>query len=184
MRKFALLGLTILIMIFMFGCFPSRYVQYIESCYYDSIKNITRFNRLPLGYVEIPGNWNKTSYNNVSKQQFFRNIDSVSLAVAFWPEDQYGFYKRGETDMTFLNDFYEWDSKYIAEQINGQRKIIEQDSTQQSYILWNVYNDSDVNGYFLYGLKRGRVYNLYITTKKWKEQQKINFLKQLFTNKK
>lgn len=184
MKKFALLGLTILIMFLMFGCFPSRYVQYIESCYYDSVKNITRFDRLPLGFVEIPGKWNKISYNNVSKQQFFSNKDSISLAVAFWPEDQYGFYKRGETDMTFLNDFYEWDSKYLVEQIKGQRRVLERDSTKQSYILWNVYNDSDINVHILYGLKSGRVYNLSVSTKKWNEQQKIDFLKQLFKNKK
>ncbi len=162
------------------GCYPRKYVQYLESIRFDSIKQITRFDRLPLGYVEIPGNWHETRSDNVSKQQFFKNNDSVTIAIALWPKDRYGVYKKGQSDKSFLNDFYEWDSKYLADQIQGQRNILSQDSIQNNFILWRVYNDSLVDSYFLFGIKQGTVYNLYVTSKKWSDIQKIEFLENLF----
>jgi len=184
MRKIALFGLTMLLMIIMFGCFPSRNIQYFESCNYDATKNITRFEKLPLGYVDIPGKWYETTYNDYSKQQFFKNADSVSIAVVFWPQNQYSIYKHGETNMAFLKDYYDMNVKTIAMQSKGQWSIIKQDSINQNYILSKFYNDSKVDTYYLYGLINGSFYNLFVKTNKWNEQQKIDFLESMFIHKK
>lgn len=184
MRKYALFGLTFIMIILIFGCFPSRYVQYLESCQYDPKTNITRFDRFPLGYVDIQGKWDKTVYNNYSKQQFFKNIDSVSIAVVIWPQNRYDLYKKREKDITFLKDYYNRNSQFIAEQSKGQWSIIKQDSIQQSYIICKFNNDSNVDTYYLYGLINSSFYNLYVKTKNWNEQQKVDFLERMFMHKK
>ena len=58
---------------------------------YDAKKNTTEYFVFPYGQVSIPGKWEKTSYNSASRQQFFRNDESVNIAVSFGPYDKYEF---------------------------------------------------------------------------------------------
>ena len=73
---------------------------------YDAKKNTTEYFVVPYGQVSIPGKWEKTSYNSAARQQFFRNDESVNIAVSFGPYDKYEFpveiQIKGKLFLTFL----------------------------------------------------------------------------------
>ena len=82
-----------------------------------------------LWFSNFPGHWEKTSYNSISRQQFFRNQDSVIIAISFGRFDKYEFNMNGaEAGYNFIKAFYEWDSKYFVESHGLKRQVLESDS--------------------------------------------------------
>jgi len=63
--------LSILIITFLTSCVTQRECTTIVGCNYDKNKDKTDYIILPYGTVSIPGKWEKTNYNSVSRQQFF-----------------------------------------------------------------------------------------------------------------
>ena len=145
---------------------------------YDAKKNTTEYFVFPYGQVSIPGKWEKTSYNRVSRQQFFRNDESVNIAVSFGPYDKYEFNMDGSLKgYEFVEAYYEWESKYFVS--NGlECKILETDKANK-HILFRVFGNG-FDTYILICEKNGFVSNFSINaTDKWTEQQKVDFLKSL-----
>ena len=145
---------------------------------YDAKKNTTEYFVFPYGQVSIPGKWEKTSYNSASRQQFFRNDESVNIAVSFGPYDKYEFNRDGSLKgYEFVEAFYEWESKYFVS--NGlECKILETDKANK-HILFRVFGNK-FDTYVLICEKNGFVSNFSINaTDKWTEQQKVDFLKSL-----
>ena len=145
---------------------------------YDAKKDITEYFVFPYGQVSIPGKWEKTSYNSASRQQFFRNDESVNIAVSFGPYDKYEFNMDGSLKgYEFVEAFYEWESKYFVS--NGlECKILETDK-ENKHIIYRVFGNK-FDTYILICEKNGFVSNFSINaTDKWTEQQKVDFLKSL-----
>ena len=150
----------------------------IEGVDYDAKKNATEFFVVPYGQVSIPGKWEKTSYNSVSRQQFFRNDESVNIAVSFGPCNKYEFNLDGSLNgYEFAEAYYEWESKYFVS--NGlECKILETDK-ENKHIIFRVFGDG-FDTYTLICEKNGIASNFSIqATDKWTEQQKVDFLKSL-----
>ncbi len=146
---------------------------------YDATKNITTYFVLPYGQVNLPGKWDKSTYNSSSRQQFFRNQESVTVAVAFGPCNQYEFNKDGALKgYDFVEAFYKWDSEYFVS--NGlESKLLEADKSKNC-ILYRVFGKG-FDTYILIGEKNGNASNFSIqATDKWTEGKKIQFLKSLF----
>ena len=165
------------------GCASQR-VSTIVGCDYDESKNQTDYFVLPFGSVSIPGKWEKTNYNNVSGQQFFTNKDSIRIAIAFNRFDKYEFNADGtKNGYEFVKAFYDWDSQFFVDSYGLQRRVLENDSIY-NYILYQIYgltNGAKFDTYFLVGEKNGNVNNLsIITTDKWTNDNKIDFLKRLY----
>jgi hypothetical protein len=158
---------------------------------YNPTKNITNYFVFPYGSVSIPGKWNKTHYNSVSRQQFFTNQDSsVKIAIAFERYNNYEFNKDGaHTGYNFLKAYYEWDSKYFIDVYGLKRQPIETDSIN-NYLIYRLYGQTkkekeEFDSYFLIGEKNGNISNLLVCySDKWTEAEKIQFLKNLFLVKK
>ena len=151
---------------------------------YNEAKNITEYFVIPYGSVSLPGKWEKRNYDNVSKQQFFMNEDSVIVAVAFGRYDSYEFNRDGKLKgYDFVKAMYEWDSSYFQDTFGFQRKIIETDESK-NYIIYNISNpqkENSVNTFFLIREKNGNVSNFSVNyTDKWTEDEKIRFLKNLY----
>ena len=160
------------------GCFSQR-TSTIVGGGYDAAKDATNYLVFPYGEVSLPGKWEKCGYNKEACQQFFRNRDSVIVAISFAQYNRYEFNKDGAfKGNDFVKAFYEWDSKYFVS--NGfNRIILETDMTKQS-IIYRIFGDK-VNTYFLVREKDGHVSNISIHyTDKWSESEKIQFLKSLF----
>jgi hypothetical protein len=167
---------------FLSGCATQR-VSVIEGVDYDESQHRTHYFVLPYGRVSIPGKWQKTSYNSVSRQQFFTNADSIKIAIAIG-SNKYEFNPNGNlTGFAFAEAFYEWDSNYFVETYGLNRKLIEKDSTNQ-FLIWEIFGDINavkIDTYFLVGTKNRAVTNCSVTiTDKWSEPEKIAFLKDLF----
>jgi hypothetical protein len=79
---------------------------------YDEKKNQTTLTLLPYGNIVLPGKWTRTSYNQVSRQHFFTNHDSTTIAIAKNSKDKYPFFKPNRTDIEFVTSFVKWDSEY------------------------------------------------------------------------
>ena len=165
------------------GCASQR-VSTIVGCDYDESKNQTDYFVLPYGSVSIPGKWEKSNYNSISGQQFFANTDSIKIAIAFNRFDKYEFNADGsKKGYDFVKAFYEWDSRFFVDSYGLKRRIIENDSIN-NYILYQIYglaNGATFDTYFLVGEKNSNVNSLSImTTDKWTEYTKIEFLKGLY----
>ena len=146
---------------------------------YDAAKDITSYFVFPYGQVNLPGKWEKGTYNSSSRQQFFHNQDSVIVAVSFGPCDRYEFNKDGALKgYEFVEAYYKWDSEYFIS--NGlESRFIESDNTKNC-LLYRVFGKG-FDTYFLLGEKNGMANKYSIqATDKWTESEKIQFLKSLF----
>jgi hypothetical protein len=176
-------NLTLIFILILTACASQR-VTTIVGGDYDESKNQTDYFVLPFGSVSIPGKWEKTNYNSVSGQQFFTNIDSIKIAIAFNRFDKYEFNTDGSKNgYEFAKEFYEWDSKFLMDSYGLQRSVVENDSIN-NFILYQIHGSSNgvkFNTYFLIGVKNGNVSNLSImATDKWTEDKKTDFLKKLY----
>ena len=70
---------------------------------YKADKNITEYFVMPYGEVSLPGKWEKWQYVSNARQQFFKNADSVTIAISFGPANKYEFNKNGLLKKFLLN---------------------------------------------------------------------------------
>ena len=179
MRKIAA-PLFLSILILLTGCGSSKQAtSTIVGGDYDAAKNVTEYFVFPYGSVSLPGKWDKWKYDQSSRQQFFRNEESVTVAVSFGPCNKYEFNKDGALKgYDFVEAFYKWDSDYFVS--NGlESKLLETDKSKP-YLIYRVFGKG-FDTYILLGEKNGNASNFSIqVTDKWTEAQKIQFLKTLF----
>lgn len=173
----------LLLTIICIGC-SSQQLSTVNSAKYNEQKNRTDYFVLPFGSTSIPGKWTKTKYNEVSHQQFFKNKDSVSIAIAFTPVNKYEFNtKNPKKGFEFVNAFYEWDSEYFVTKHKLQREKIESNELQK-YIIWRLLgklDNANYDTYFLFGEKNGYANNFSVsTTNKWSSEEKVKFLKEMY----
>ena len=169
--------------VFMTNC-ATQQISTIVGGEYNVKKNETDYFVVPYGSVTIPEKWEKTNYNSISRQQFFRNQDSIIIAIAFGRFNKYEFNKDGsKTGYNFVKAYYEWDSKYFVESHGLKRQPIESDSTKNFmvYRIFGQVENGELDTYFLIGEKGGNISNFSISkTDKWTESEKIVFLKNLY----
>ena len=165
------------------SCVAPKATSTIVSCNYNEKKNQTEYMVFPYGSVSIPGKWKQGNYNQIAKQQFFKNSEDVSIAISFGSCEKYEFnHDNALKGFDFVQTFYEWDSEYFVNTYGFSKEMIETDSIS-NYIIWRIYgdyNNTSCDTYFLFGEKKGIANNFSITeTDKWTTEQKIIFLKQL-----
>jgi hypothetical protein len=182
-KKVTFLILTILLT----SCATQR-TSTIEGVNYNESKNVTDYFVMPYGSVSLLGKWEKKNYNEISRQQFFKNQDSVIIAIAFERYDKYEFNTNGsQSGFNFVKAYYEWDSNYFVDSHGFKRQIIESDSSNH-FMIYRIYGQkekTEFNTYFLIGEKNGNVSNFSISkTEKWSEIEKILFLKNIFLTEK
>ncbi|MGG5505781.1 MULTISPECIES: hypothetical protein [unclassified Myroides] len=166
------------------SCSSSR-VSYIKTSTYDQKEEVTTYTLSPLGTVKIPGQWEQTSYNSSSKQQFFTNRDnSATIALTFAPFTSYEFNKEGTLKgYDFTKAFYEWDSSYMKKTFNAEVTILEED-VDENYMIWQVdLKEEEIKTYFLFGEKNGVVRNFSVTKSNWTKSEVVVFLKELYLSK-
>lgn len=175
--------LYLTIISFLISCATQR-VSTIVGGEYNKSKNETDYFVFPYGSVTLPGKWEKTNYNTVSKQQFFKNKDFIIIAIAFSRYNKYEFNKKGSlTGYNFVKTFYEWDSKYFIDSHGLKREPLENDSIN-NYVVYRIYGQIEkgkFDTYFLIGEKNGNISNFSLSDiDKWTKNEKIVFLKNLF----
>jgi hypothetical protein len=143
---------------------------------YDKTKNITTLVLIPYGNYNIPGEWKKKAYNDVSGQHFLQRSDSAVIALTKNPKEWYPFYKKNSTEKDFLTSFYKWDSDY--HESKGRKTKILQDSTDSGFIVWQLTQDKS-EYIFLYAANKKFCFNLMSEENKMTEEQRIDFLKKL-----
>ncbi len=174
----------ILITIALLTSCASQKVSTLVAYNYDEEKNTTDYFILPYGSVSIPGRWNKTDYISISRQQFFKNFDNITIAIAFAPYDKYEFNAdKPKKELDFALAYYEWDSKYFVETHKLKREFMEKDSTN-NFVIYRIFGENEkgkFDTYFLVGERNGFVSNFSIMdTDKWDRKYKIDFLKRLY----
>ena len=166
--------LTLLILGLTISCSTTK-TSMIVSDSYDQNKNITTLVLLPYGNIDIPGQWTKTKYNEVSRQHFFDDKDSTTIAVTKNPQEKYPFYIETITNKEFVRKFFEWEKDHYKQ----QGFEIKEKSKSENFIVWTV-KGKNTNTIFLYGAKDGYAYNLGVFSDNWTEEKRIQFLKNLF----
>lgn len=173
------ISLPVCFLLLVFTACKTSYTSLIVADNYSEKDNKTILTLVPYGEVVIQGEWVKTTYDQASKQHFFVNADSTTVAVAKNPKQRYPFYKAEQTDEEFVSDFVKWDAGYWAEQGIHTRTLY--GSTADGYILWQAYNEEgSMNTLFLYGSKSGFAYNFSCTLRKWTVQEAQAFLSAMY----
>ncbi|BDC99475.1 hypothetical protein [Persicobacter psychrovividus] len=161
------LGLTI-------SCSTTK-TSVIVADSYDKSTNITTLSLLPYGSIEIPGQWTKTRYNEVSRQHFFVDKDSTSIAITKNPQEKYPFYHDSISDKEFAMKFFEWEKDFYEK--HGYE--IQESSKSNNFVIWTA-SGNNANTIFLYGAKNKYAYNFSVFSDNWAEEERVNFLKNIF----
>jgi hypothetical protein len=128
--------------------------------------------------LSLPGDWQVSSENKLTNQKFFRNKDSVLLALSVNPMSKYSFYSIGMQDTVFTSAFYMWESGHYTKS-GYDVKIIERQYNGQ-YIIFSAKKD-DINATLLYGGKKNKGYSLIILDpRKLTLNQQKSFLIQMY----
>lgn len=146
---------------------------------YDVKTNITTLALIPYGQINIPGHWKKTKYLEISKQHFFQDIDSTIIAVAKAPQENYSFYSEIMSGEEFAEAFFQWDSAFYSENGYQPDRVITE--IKGDFVIWKVI-DKNVNAFLVYGGKDDFAYNFGVFSDNWPDEQKINFLIELFVD--
>jgi hypothetical protein len=170
------LSLITIIILLISSCGTSRQTSILHGDSYDETTDNTTYILIPYGNVNIPGKWERTTYNQVSGQQFFTNANSASIAIAKTPKEKYSFYLETKNDSELVSDFYKWDSDYLEKQ--GLRITKLHEIETENFIIWQAIGE-DINNVFLFGIKNNLLIN-YMVSAKWTDERKIEFLTNLY----
>jgi hypothetical protein len=131
------------------------------------------------GIISIPGDWTLSSENKLTNQKFFRNKDSVLIAITRNPMEKFSFYSPGMADTLFTQSFYEWESKHFERQ--GFTVSIVEKHRNNEYIIWSVKGKENLDATLLYGGKKNFGYALsLLEPRTFTMNQRKAFLIQLF----
>jgi hypothetical protein len=164
-----------LVLVFLGSC-KTRQTTMLISDSYDEENDITSLLLFPYGNIDIPGKWIKTNYNETSKQHYFKNNDSTSIAVALNPVYKYPFHIDNLNNEQWVNEFYQWDSEYYRNQ--GYTTEILKLSDSGNFLVWKI-TGKNVNSMFLFGRKEEYAMNFAVYNN-LPDEQRINFLSELF----
>ncbi len=154
----------------------------IVGANYHEDRNETVLTMIPYGGFSIPDKWTKTSYNRVSKQHYFQNSDSTTIALAKNPKDSYPFYNKSLSDQDYLREFAKWESTYFKEQFSATVDIID-DQSGKGHMIWKATLPSEGHTtIYVYGVKKDFTYNISGYSKTWSEQKIQDFLLKLFND--
>jgi len=107
------------IILLLTSCYIQQATSILTSTYYDSKEDKTDYLYFPYGDIALPGKWVETTYNSSSRQQFFINQDSVSIAISFGPCNKVEFNADGnKKGFEFLEMFYNWSLNILLKYIN------------------------------------------------------------------
>ena len=166
----------LLIAAILVSCRASQTTMLISDSY-DETKDMTSLMLFPYGNINIPGKWTKTSYNETSKQHYFRNDDdSTSIAVTMNPMNKYPFHSDSLTYEAWVTEFYKWESEYYRNQ--GYTTEILKSDNFAKFLIWKITGEN-VNTVFLFGCKGGYAINYAVFTN-LSDNQRISFLTQLY----
>lgn len=174
-----LLKITIGLFLFALTSCKTTPTNLLFADQYDKEENQTILTLLPYGNIAIPGQWTKTTYNPSSRQHFFINKDTTSIAVTKNSKEKYPFFKSNQTDYEFVTAFVNWDTEYWEQQ--GLTITLLESQPDKNYQIWQAKGTVlNYNTLFLYGVKNNIVYNFSGTSNTWTEATIKDFLVQLF----
>jgi hypothetical protein len=181
MNKLINIAASVLVGMILLTCSATQPTSVLYTDSYDQQTDFTSVTIFPYGVIKVPGKWTKTGESDVSGQHFFVGHDSVKIAIALQPWDEFEFSNNNPqvTPDNFVRKFYEWDANYLKEQTKGQLRIVKENK-EKNYLIWNLSSGRKPQDYFLFGLKDKIAYNLSVTTDKWDEEKKIKFLERLY----
>ncbi|WHF51570.1 hypothetical protein QGN23_14270 [Chryseobacterium gotjawalense] len=128
------------------------------------------------GEVKIPGNWTQLNTVRQSGQTYLKNGDGIIIAIAQNLKKSYPFYKANRSDFENLKAFYKWDSD-LKKKHNFKTQKLKENSNLE-FIIWK-YKDQ-LDHVFLFGSSEKNFLNFLIYTNRWTENEKIQFLENLY----
>ena len=160
---------------FALSCSTSKKIKVVQE---EPVK-VTKADFGEEGFIQIPGEWTLSSENKLTNQKFFRNKDSVLIAITRNPMEKYSFYAAGMKDSIFTETFFRWESNHFEKQ--GLMVSVFEKHKGGEYIIWTVKGKEKVDALLLYGGKKNFGYALsLLEPKNLTINQSKAFLIQLF----
>ena len=176
--------LAIIVALLLTSCTTQKRVSTIVGGDYNKQKDVTEYFVFPFGSTALPGKWEKEDYDSGSKQQFFKNDEKISIAIAFMPIGNFEFNTdKSKTGYEFVKAYNQWESEYYSKKYKFNVEILETDENRH-FIISRFYGEAEnieYDTYFLFGEKNENASNFSISvTDKWTKEQKIATLKAMF----
>jgi hypothetical protein len=154
----------------------------ITGLNYDTKKDQTVLTLLPYGGITFPHKWEQVGYDEGAKARILYS-DSTRLHASLIPFQEYKeIYQKGRTDQEHLAAFTTWETEFWRNEQHVTVDILQDSSATKGYILGRAYDatDKSVDAIFLFGTRRGLLYNFRGTSSKWTQEELEVFLKGLF----
>ena len=179
MKKYIHILLLITFCLFINKSFSQGKVSMLVGSQYYPQKDSTNYMCLPYASVNIPGKWERTSYNQIANQQFFKNDANTLISLAFSFTNRFEFNQDGaKEDIDFAYAYYEWDTQFHIAENNYNRQFLECDSLN-NYVIYELYKENSDTIYFRVGTYNHKIAYIYSINKtnEITETQCINLLK-------
>ena len=179
MKKYIHILLLITFCLFINKSFSQGKVSMLVGSQYYPKKDSTNYMCLPYASVNIPGKWERTSYNQIANQQFFKNDANTLISLAFSFTNEFEFNQDGaKEDIDFAYAYYEWDTQFHIAENNYNRQFLECDSLN-NYVIYELYKENSDTIYFRVGTYNHKIVYIYSINKtnERTETQCINLLK-------
>lgn len=150
---------------------------------YDTKKDQTVLTLLPYGGIVFPHKWEQTAYDETSKARtFYRDSTQLHVSLTRFQDYSAEVYRKERTDLEHLAAFTAWETDYWRREQRVTIDILQDSSATKGYILGRVYDatDKSVDAIFLFGTRRGLLYNFRGTSVKWSQEEMKVFLTALF----
>lgn len=154
----------------------------ITGLNYDAKKDQTVLTLLPYGGIIFPHKWEQIGFEESSRARIFYR-DSTQLFASLIPFQQYKeVYQKGRTDQEHLAAFTKWETEFWRSEQHVAIDILQDSTATKGYILGRAHDpdNKNVDVIFLFGTRRGLLYNFRGNSSKWRQEELEVFLKGLF----
>lgn len=137
--------------------------------------------------IELPGKWIHTKDNSGSQFGFENKKLGGFFTVSIREAKKIEFYKSefsNYSEFELLNEFFKWDFDYWKE--NPRNEVYELNKNEgNKTIIWKAMPQQVVKSSFNYrldGIQNGYIISISYINEKMDEQQKIDLLKNIYSN--
>jgi hypothetical protein len=128
--------------------------------------------------IKIKGEWKVKQIIKKSRQVIFCNEDSTDLGIAVHLASSVDGYSSSQTPLETALAYYEWDSKFMRDELKMSITKISEDKNK-AFVIW-YSTDKFGNLYYLFGRSDNLVYNIMVRNSSMTEKKITSLLEEIY----
>ncbi len=128
--------------------------------------------------IKIKGEWKVKQIIKKSRQVIFCNEDSTDLGIAVHLASSVDGYSSSQTPLETALAYYEWDSKFMRDELKMSITKISEDKNK-AFVIW-YSTDKFGNLYYLFGRSDNLIYNIMVRNSSMTEKKITSLLEEIY----